>query len=314
MATGYVKLHRSIESHWVFADDAMFYLFTNLILRANWKPGKVWTGGDSAPITIERGQLLTGRNALHRMLYPTHDKHGKRIRRESAPPHPVTLWRWLESLEKDGMIRLDVRSQFTIITVCNYETYQGADEVSAPAVRQGRASGAPAVRRPCAADAPAVRTIEEGEEGEEGKDTPLPPRGRRVRNVDRSYSPEFLRFWSVFPSYRKTNKPDAWMAWQQAVLRCPPEAILAAATEYASSVVGRGEYVRGPAPWLRGDAWDDDRAGWQRSMPGAAPVKRQKSKQELDDSLRYEITAAGRKAGKTQAEIDEKLILNGLQP
>lgn len=167
---GYVKLHRSIEGHWVFADDSMFYLFTNLILRANWKQGKVWMGGNAAPIAVERGQLLTGRNSLHRLLYPTHDKHGNKIKRERPPPHPVTLWRWLEALAKDGMVSLDVRSKYTIVTICNYDTYQGPDDGSAQETRKRRASGAQDVRRSCADDAPLMRTIEEGKEGKEGEE------------------------------------------------------------------------------------------------------------------------------------------------
>ena len=38
--------------------------------------------------------------------------------------------------------------------------------------------------------------------------------------------------------------------------------IIAAATEYAASDVGQGEYVKGPATWLRKGCWDDDRAAW----------------------------------------------------
>lgn len=172
MAGDWIQLHRSVITHWVFADDAMFYLWSNLLLRANWKEGKFWPGGASAPVIIGRGQLITGRNALHAMLYPERDAIGSKIRRETNPPHPTTVWRWLEAMEKDGMIALDVRKAFTIVTICNYETYQGSKSTSAHAMRNGRATGAQVTRNTCATGAPPVRTIEEetnkGNKGNKG--------------------------------------------------------------------------------------------------------------------------------------------------
>jgi hypothetical protein len=155
---GWIKIHRGILNHWVFADSSVFYLWTNLLMRANWKEGKFWPGGESAPVTIQRGQFVTGRRSLHSTLYPKLGSDGRIIKRETKPPHATTLWRWMSAMQKDGMIAMDVRRGYTIVTICNYETYQSDDEGSAPPC-------APAVRRTCATGAPLVRTIEEREEG-----------------------------------------------------------------------------------------------------------------------------------------------------
>lgn len=188
MASGYVKMHRELMEHWVFDDDAVFYLWTNLLMRANWKDGKFWPGGDSSPLIVKRGQLVTGRTSLHALLYPTRNSQGQVIKREHNPPHPSTIWRWIKAMEKDGMIALDVRSKYTIITLCNYETYQGSDADDCT-------TSAQVVRRSCAGDAQVVRTIEEGKKGRrEEINTPLPPL------LD---NPEFATAWADWRQHRR---------------------------------------------------------------------------------------------------------------
>lgn len=74
----------------------------------------------------------------------------------------------------------------------------------------------------------------------------------------------FDRFWEAFPSGRKSGKGAARKAWAIAKRKAKPDAIIAAASEYAASDVGRSEYVKGPAVWLNQECWLDDRAAWQR--------------------------------------------------
>ena len=81
------------------------------------------------------------------------------------------------------------------------------------------------------------------------------PKGKRL-----SYPKDFEAFWKAYPAGRKTGKKDAHKAWKDT--GADPAVIIAAATEYAASDVGRGEYVKGPATWLRKGCWDDDRAAW----------------------------------------------------
>jgi hypothetical protein len=199
MATGYVKLHRSVIEHWVFAHDGVFYLWTNLLMRANWKDGKFWPGGSTQPMTIARGQFVTGRSSLHSLLYPTHDSLGRVIRREQKPPHATTVWRWLQALEKDGMVALHVRSSFTIVTISNYDTYQGRDGDEC-------ATDAPQMRQPCAARAPLVRTIEEGKESKEGKKVKNAAAAVPVPEV--LLTPEFEAAWADWKAHRiEIRKP-----------------------------------------------------------------------------------------------------------
>jgi hypothetical protein len=78
---------------------------------------------------------------------------------------------------------------------------------------------------------------------------------------------DFDLFWKAFPPGRKHARAKARIAWDKARTKATAEVIIAAATEYAASEVGRGQYVKGPEPWLNGGCWDDDREAW-RSRDG----------------------------------------------
>jgi len=73
----------------------------------------------------------------------------------------------------------------------------------------------------------------------------------------------FEEFWSAFPRGRKGAKGDARKAWAKAISKATPDVIIAAAIEYAGSEVARGQYVKGPSPWLNQECWDDDPMSWK---------------------------------------------------
>lgn len=123
--------------------------------------------------------------------------------------------------------------------------------------------------------------VEKSREENKEDNTPYSPPERKQQkrktaaNADRDYSPAFLEFWNAFPPTRKGSKPTAWHAWQTAILRATPEAIIAAAKEFALSDLAKSDYCPGPAPWLNQDRWDDDREAWKRrDGPQPTPTRR----------------------------------------
>ena len=102
---GWIKIHYKFLSWEWFQDDGMVRLFINLILRANFQPKK-WKG-----ILLERGQLVTGRRQLS-------IETGLSER---------TIRTCLQRLEDTGEITIKTTNKFSIITICNYDTYQYED-------------------------------------------------------------------------------------------------------------------------------------------------------------------------------------------
>lgn len=107
MTGGYIKLYRKfIEWEW-YSDANTRAVFLHLLLTANWKDA-TWNG-----IPIKRGQRLTSVSTLNEEL---HMNSEKKVR--------VAL----DHLEKTGEIKRLTTKRYTLITVENYEFYQGGDE------------------------------------------------------------------------------------------------------------------------------------------------------------------------------------------
>ena len=116
MADGWIKLHRkSIESR-VFSDPALWRLWTWCLLRANHSTG--YFAGDE----IARGSFATG----------------TRVAGETLGLSPSTVHRGLKKLAEWRMISLEVKRGYSVVTVCNYDTYQGDDESAETSVKQAR--------------------------------------------------------------------------------------------------------------------------------------------------------------------------------
>lgn len=102
---GFVKLHRRlVEWEW-YEDHKMTRLFIHLILTANHAP-KAWRG-----IMIERGQKVTSLPKLSA-------EAGFTIKQIRG---------LLERLERTGELTRKGTRQFTLLTLCNYDTYQSRD-------------------------------------------------------------------------------------------------------------------------------------------------------------------------------------------
>ena len=109
---GWIKLHRKFSDWEWFQDSYMVHLFIYLLLNANHKEGK-WKGVD-----IERGTLITGRKKLSL----------------ATGISEQSIRTCLKKLEQTNEIKIDTKStreltkkstsNFTIITICNYDNYQ----------------------------------------------------------------------------------------------------------------------------------------------------------------------------------------------
>lgn len=105
MGGGFVKLHRDAMDHAVFQDEWLWKLFTWCLMKANFRDF------DSARGLIPRGSFSMGRIQAADELHTS----------------PSRVYRGLAKLQSLGSITLKSNSAFTVVTVCNYETYQPSD-------------------------------------------------------------------------------------------------------------------------------------------------------------------------------------------
>ncbi len=111
MASGWIKIHRQLQDSWIWKTNTPFderSAWVDLLLSANHIDNKILFNGEL--ITIKRGQFLTSIRKLSERWKWSINK----------------VYRFLKLLEGDGMIRRESDSSRTLITVVNYEIYQGA--------------------------------------------------------------------------------------------------------------------------------------------------------------------------------------------
>ena len=105
---GWIKLYRKFSEWEWFNISEMVHLFIYLLLNANHDKGE-WRG-----VVIERGQILTGLNSLHQHTKISYQK----------------LRTCLKRLEKTKEINIQSTNKYSLITICNYESYQNGQQTT----------------------------------------------------------------------------------------------------------------------------------------------------------------------------------------
>ena len=102
---GWIKLFRNFTKWEWYSDSESVHLFLHLLLKANHKDRK-WRG-----ITIKRGQLVTSYGNLSNTLNISVQKIRTR----------------LLNMQESGELTYQSTSKYSIITICNYDSYQGLE-------------------------------------------------------------------------------------------------------------------------------------------------------------------------------------------
>lgn len=172
--SGYVRIHRSLLGHPAFRNESEAMAFAWLIAKAAWKATRVRYKGHS--ISLQRGQLAISQ----RDMGAAFDRDKAWIER---------LWKRLKS---EAMIEVTTEAGVAVITISNYDDYQGDTEMRKAANEARSEAGFEAAARQ-------RRGTEQGIEKQKNI-TPLPPKGGRG---SKSVIPED---WSVPPLETLTPK------------------------------------------------------------------------------------------------------------
>lgn len=99
---GYIKLHRKILDNGLFADAELLKIFIWCILKANTEETVVY--GRKVGV----GQFITGR------ISASEELHIK----------PTTVYKRMQRLKAQGYIDINSNTKNSLITVCNWKSYQ----------------------------------------------------------------------------------------------------------------------------------------------------------------------------------------------
>lgn len=145
MTQGWIKLHRGFTKFEWYQDANTMRVFLHLLITANHKKAK-WQGN-----TIDRGQLITSRGHLSRDLGMT-----VQVVRTS-----------LAKLEKTENITIKTTSKFTLLSICNYDTYQSEGSENNQRVNQQLTIKQPALNQHLTTNKNDKNNKEEKEKGGE---------------------------------------------------------------------------------------------------------------------------------------------------
>jgi len=106
MAAGWVKLHREIMQHEVWADPVTLKVFLWCVMTAR-RAAQEFRGERLQP-----GQFTTGR----------------KVAAVDLEMHESQVYRTFQRLQAMGCIVVEANKVRTIVTVCNWRTYQDGDD------------------------------------------------------------------------------------------------------------------------------------------------------------------------------------------
>ncbi len=242
---GWVRLHRQSMESRVYQDDAMWKLWCECKMRAAYcdRFVVVRVGRGTKTIELKRGQFIFGRNQWAQRLNQKPSSIGRRMK---------TLAEW-------GNVSIQLGSHFSIVTVCNYETYNplpGDDE------------------QPTEEHVDSIRTAYGQHTDTKKKDKKFKKGKKEKKQEEPSADIAFDEFWQATIKGNKTSRPDARKAWDKAVDLIHAVRIGTSVAEarswllerwvtYNASPKANGEFNPHPATWLNKGRYDDDEAAWQ---------------------------------------------------
>jgi hypothetical protein len=109
----YIKVHRDILESYCFSSSNAFKIWMWLLLKANYKKSYLTLKAGRGETTIElnRGQLVFGR-------FRAEDELGI---------DGSLIYRVIKKFEELGQINIESNNQYSIVTICKYDDYQGED-------------------------------------------------------------------------------------------------------------------------------------------------------------------------------------------
>ena len=257
MQSGWIKIHRRINEHWIWQNPYYLKWWLDLIMLANHKPAKILI--NSKLVSIDQGMYHTSVKKL--------SERWSVVRK--------AVFRFFDLLTEDSMITIKKsRQDGTTIKLSNYAAYQAFcdNDGTSEATSEGTSTG---YRRDINKNDKNDKNDQEKKETHYCPAAPgayaqidLPePRGEKParkkskNNGASELTPDaFDTFWAAYP--RKISKGDARKAWG----KIQPDSELL--TKMLTSL-GRaktchdwtkdgGQFIPYPATWLRAEGWEDE--------------------------------------------------------
>ena len=152
----YIKVHREILESYSFSSSNSFKIWIWLLLKANYKKSFITLKAGRGETTIElnRGQLLFGRFRAE----------------EELGIDGSLIYRIIKKFEELEQVIVESNNQYSIITICKYDDYQGEESANEQQMNSKRAANEQQTNSKRAANEQQMNTYKEELEEKEYKE------------------------------------------------------------------------------------------------------------------------------------------------
>lgn len=219
MSGGWICLHRQLIESRAFQNEGLLKVWIWCLLKANHE--RAWvtikSGKTIQEVEVLPGQFVFGRNSASKELKIP----GSTIRNRMA------------KLKKMQNLDIKADSNYSIITIINWESYQDPQKKEdSKEDRQRTGKG-------------------------QAKDT---NNNENNENNKKPYTSDFENFWSAYP--KKVGKKAAFNAFKKNKKNMPQADILKSIIEKQKNsnqwTKNNGQYIPNPEKWIKQGRWDDE--------------------------------------------------------
>jgi hypothetical protein len=215
---GYVKVYRKMMCNPIWQDPYYLKIWMYCLMKASHKTHDQLVG--NTIITLQPGEFVTGRNSLS-------DDLNKGVK-PKMKLNEVSWWRYLNNLEKWGMLHIKKTNKYSVVSILKWEEYQESEQQ---------------LHIKSTTTAQQLHTNKNGNKGKNEKN-------------NTSYSNEFEQFWSIYP--RKVEKKKAEKSFKTVIKKHSLETILEGTKKYSESVKGKEtQYIKHASTFLNNESFID---------------------------------------------------------
>lgn len=220
MNNGFIKLHRKILDNPIIMKDAEHLaIWIYLLLEATHKSiYKIFKG---KKITLEAGQLITGRNVISKELNINSSK----------------VQRVLDDFEKEQQIEQQMSNQNRLVSILKWNEYQNSEQQ---------------VNSNCTTTEQQLNTLQEYKECKNNKN-------EKKNNIN-TLVQEFENLWSIYPKKQgKTDAEKKYQKYRKEGITY--EEVLQGLENYNSYIKRKGieqRYIKNGSTWFNQKCWNDD--------------------------------------------------------
>jgi hypothetical protein len=226
----YFAVDRAVFDHPIFSKEPFSRrdAWVWLISEAKFKESDVFINGRI--ITLKRGQL----------------SHSLRFISSKWGWDKGKTERFFRVLKTETMIETATETGQIIITICNYDRYQGQNKLNETENETANET----------------RTRQQRDSSETKK--------KKDNKEIKEYTGRFLEFWEFYPRQRRGDIDQTHKAWVRALTKAKEKEIMDGLQAYIGSSEVANGFAKGAAAWLNASRWTDqhNRAKEEKSWFG----------------------------------------------